>query len=186
MGTLRCRTVGTWDLPRAVKEPGTQPCLASPGSCALRPPWKFQPKRFAPRSRSESVCEVGTEPGYPDSLFPILTTGLLTGYLVMQISLHNILSAMFCHEKNVIPNSTRDALKIGTVNPGGSIYSILQMTHPTFRSHYNQTFVVKGPRWNDAVLIKWPLKTRCMHLENETHCIKYQATSIPFPIWGQT
>lgn len=161
------------------------PALVFPGSRASQPPWKFQPKRFAPGSGSESVCEVGTEPGYSDSLFPILTTGLLTGYLVMQISLHNILSAMFCYEKIVVPNSTWEALKTEIVNPSRSIYSILQMTHPTVRSYYNQIFVVKGPRWNDAVLIKWPLKTRCMHLENETHCIKYQATSILFPIWGQ-
>lgn len=155
------------------------------GAVQLSPPWKFQRKWFAPGSVSDSVCDVGTEPGYPDSLFPILTTGLLTGYLVMQISLHNILSAKFCHEKNVIPNGTWDALKIEIVNSGYSMYSVLQMTHPTVRSYYNQTFVVKAPRWNDAVLIKWRLKTRCMHLENETHCIKYQATSIPFPIWGQ-
>ena len=177
--------VEKWGFSTDVRESGTQLCLASPGSCASQPPWKFQPKRFAPGSRSESVCEVGTEPGYPDSLFPILTTGLLTGYLVMQISLHNILSAMFCHEKIVVPSSTWDPLKTEIVKPSRSIYSVLQMTHPTVRSYYNQIFVVKGQRWNDAVLIKRPLKTRCMHLENETHCIKYQATSIPFPIWGQ-
>lgn len=163
------------------KESGTQLCLAFPGSNASHPPCKFQPKRFAPGSWIESVCEVGTEPGYPDSLIPTLPTALLTGYLVIQISLHNILSAMFCHEKIVTPNSTWKEI----VNISHSIYSILQMTHPTVRSYYNQIFVVKGLRWNDAVLIKWPLNTRCMHLENEIHCIKYQATSTPFPIWGQ-
>lgn len=83
------------------------------------------------------MCDVGTEPGYRDSLFPILTTGLLTGYLVMQISLHNILSAMFCHEKNVIPNGTWDALKIEIVNSSHSVYPVLQMMHPMVRSYYN-------------------------------------------------
>lgn len=136
------------------KESGTQLCLAFSGSCASQPPCKFQPKRFAPGSWSESVCKVGTVPGYPDSLFPTLTTALLTGYLVMQISLHNILSAMFCHEKIVTPNSTWKQIEI--VSPSSSIYSMLQMTHPTVRSYYNQIFVVKGLRWNDAVLIKWP------------------------------
>lgn len=63
----------------------------------------------------------------------------------MQISLHNILSAMFCHEKTVILNSTWDALKIEIVKLGSCVYSILQMTHPTVRSRYNQTFMVKGP-----------------------------------------
>lgn len=183
MGKLKCQTAETWSFLHDIKESGTQLCLAFPGSSASQPPCKFQPKRFAPGSWSESVCEVGTEPGYPDSLFPILTTGLLTGYLVMQISLHNILSAVFCHEKIVTLNSTWKQREI--VNPSRSIYSVLQMTHPTVRSYYNQVFVVKGLRLNDAVLIKWPLKTRCTHLENETHCIKYQAISTPFPIWGQ-
>jgi len=146
VGKLRCRNFETRGFPRDGKELDAQLCLVSPGSCASQPPWKFQPKRFAPRSGSESVCEVGTEPGYPDSLFPILTTRLLTGYLIMQISLHNILSAMFCHEKIVIPNSTWDALKIEIVNPSSYVYSVLQMTHPTVRSYYNQVFVVKGPR----------------------------------------